>query len=144
MRLRSKRTGSNGFTLVEVIITLVAAGFMAVLFIHYMGTALDFSWKSVEFVAGEAEAEGKLEEIIAYYTSKINADPETALASTKGEFESSIVTMKYIAFDSAGNETTVTLGTSNNLKVTVAAPGNDLITVLTRSRNESTDPKVNY
>jgi prepilin-type N-terminal cleavage/methylation domain-containing protein len=70
---------SRGFTLVEIIATVVIMGILSAFFIHFMGTALDNSWKSVELVAGEAEAEGKLEEIIAYFTSKINVNDDTQI-----------------------------------------------------------------
>ena len=66
----------RGFTLVEIITTIVIMGILSAFFIHFMGTALDNSWKSVELVAGEAAAEAKLEEIIAYFTSKINDDSD--------------------------------------------------------------------
>ena len=108
-----------------------------------MGTALDNSWKSVDLVAGEAEAQGKLDEIIAYYTSKINDNPDTALATVFSQY-SGDATMQYIEFDSAGNESPAASGTSNNLKVTVEAPGNNLTTLLTKSRKDASDPKVNY
>ena len=118
-------------------------GILAAFFIHFMGTAMNKSWKSVELVAGEAEAQGKLDEIIAYYTSKINANPDTALSIVASEFGNDAA-MEYIEFDSAGNEITAATGASNNLKVTVGTPGNNLITLLTKSRRDASDPKVNY
>ena len=76
---------SRGFTLVEIIVTLVVMGWMVLLFVNFMGTAQTKSWQSVEFVAGEAAAEAKVEEIIAYFTSKINSDPDTALNTVMNE-----------------------------------------------------------
>ena len=144
MLSKSKIPGNKGFTLLEIIASLVVAGILSIFYFHFMGTALDFSWKSVELVAGEAEAEGKIEEIIAYYTSKINANPDTALSIVASEFGGD-ATMVYITYDSSGNEDSVpSPGTSNNLKVTVEAPGNDFTTILTKSRNEATDPIIYY
>ena len=112
-----------------------------------MGTALDNSWKSVALVADEAETEGIIEEIIAYYTSKINSDPDTALNAVYTNYSSS-ATMVYIDFDSSGNEVTVSPGTSNNLKVSVKAPDADnpreIRMILTKSRSDPNDPAVNY
>ncbi len=122
-----------------------------------MGTAMDFSWKSVELVSGEAKAEGLMERIIAEYVELINqppqASPNDALNQIKirePAYEAdadygSPVTMEYITYDSAGNESTVpSPATSNNLKVTVQAPGNNFTTILTKSRNEATDPIIYY
>jgi prepilin-type N-terminal cleavage/methylation domain-containing protein len=141
MRSESKKADQSGFTLVEIIITLVAAGILSIFYFHFMGTAMDFSWKSVELVAGEAEAEGQMEEIIAYFTSKINSDPDTALSTVASEF-SGDATMVYITYDTSGNESPA--ASSNNLKVTVEAPGSNFTTILTKSRRDADNPIVFY
>jgi len=136
---------ARGFTLVEIIVTIVIMGILSAFFIHFMGTALDDSWKSVELVAGEASAEAKLEEIIAYYTSKINDNTQMANALTIVESEfSGDATMEYIVFNGSGVEEEDLSGIPKNLKVTVEAPGNNLTTILTQSRTQSSDPKVDY
>ena len=134
--------------MVEIIATIVIMGILSAFFIHFMGTALDNSWKSVELVAGEAAAEAKLEEIIAYFTSKINddSDLDDALTNVFNEF-SSDATMEYIVFNvsnGSGAEATDGSGENRTLKVTVVAPGNNLTTILTQSRTQSADPKVGY
>jgi prepilin-type N-terminal cleavage/methylation domain-containing protein len=142
----------NGFTLIEIIATIVMMGILAAFFIHFMGTAMDDSWQSVVFVAGEAEAEGLLEEIIAYYTSEINKDPAITadpLGTLKtkidgGYFGSSNMSWKNIMFDGSGDEQDDTTAPYYNLKVTVEAPGNDLTVVLTKSRVNTSDPVVYY
>ena len=139
---------SRGFTLVEVILTLIAAGILSVFFVNYMGAALDFSWKSVEIVTSEAETEGKMEEIIAYYTSKINDDPDTALASVVSIYNGQsinniLVTTKYIEFNSSGDEIDPSPSVSNVLKVSAKGPANELVMILTESRGTD-DPKVRY
>jgi prepilin-type N-terminal cleavage/methylation domain-containing protein len=141
--LKSKTTCCKGFSLVEVIATIIVMGILAAFFVHFMGTAQTESWKSVELVAGEAEAEGKLEEIIAYFTSKINIDPDNALEAVKTNDFGSNVVMQYVKFV-GGNETVLSSGTSTNLKVTVTSPGNDLTTILTKSRTKSANPVVKY
>jgi len=140
---QSKNSSENGFTLIEVIATVIVMGILAAFFIHFMGTALNDSWRSVEQVADEGEAEATLERIIAYYTSKINEDPDTALSAVKSTDFGSKVTMKYITF-SAGNEVVVDPTPSNNLKIAVEAPGRNLTTILTKSRTDSKDLPVIY
>ena len=139
---------AGGFTLVEVILTLVAAAIMSVFFIHFMGAASGFSWKSVEIVTSDAETEGKMEEIIAYYTSKINDDPGTALAAVVTNYNGQstndiLVTTQYIGFNAGGDELDPPPAASYVLKVTAKGSANDLVTILTDSRN-SGDPAVRY
>ncbi|MGD9080387.1 MAG: prepilin-type N-terminal cleavage/methylation domain-containing protein, partial [Desulfobacterales bacterium] len=65
--LKSKKMNSKGFTLVEIIVTIVAAGILGAIFVHLMGTALNASWNSVEIVRDESNGEGVMERIIADY-----------------------------------------------------------------------------
>ena len=144
--LRSNSVG--GFTLVEVILTLVAAAIMSVFFIHFMGAASGFSWKSVEIVTSDAETEGKMEEIIAYYTSKINDDPDTALTAVVSTYNGQstndiLVTTQYIGFDAGGNEMDPAPPVSYVLKITAKGNANALVTILTDSRDDG-DPAVRY
>ena len=145
---RLRGNGSAGFTLVEIILTLLAAGILSVFFINFTGAALDFSWKSVEIVTSAAETEGKIEEIIAYYTSKINDDPGSALASVVSRYNGQstndiLVTTQYIGFDAGGNEMDPAAPVSYILKLTAKGNANTLVTILTDSRDDG-DPAVRY
>ena len=153
MPTKSKIADRRGFTLVEIIIALIVAGILAIFYFHFMGTAMDFSWKSVELVAGEAQAEGLMEKIISDYAIRINQNPDTALAQivaleTAYENDADFgtpVTMEYITYDGAGNQSPVpSPGTSNNLKVIVEAPGSNFTTILTKSRNDNSNPIAYY
>ena len=144
----ARGNSSRGFTLVEVILTLIAAGILSVFFVNYMGAALDFSWKSVEIVTSDAETEGKMEEIIAYYTSKINEDPDTALTAVVSNYNNQFtndirVTTQYIGFDAGGAEIDPASSVTFVLKVTAKGPANELVTILTDSRDIG-DPAVRY
>jgi len=150
--VQSKHSSENGFTLIEVIATIIVMGILAAFFIHFMGTALNDSWRSVQLVADEAKAEGLMEKIIADYVERINDNnPDAALAAIKS-LESSYesdpeyglpVTVEYIIFN-AGNEVVVDPTTSNNLKIVIEAPSRNLTTILTKSRTDSNDSKVNW
>jgi prepilin-type N-terminal cleavage/methylation domain-containing protein len=153
--LKSISIDSKGFTLVEIIVTLVAAGILGAIFIHFMGTALDASWNTVEIVRDEAGGEGVMEQIIAEYVEEMNSDPGNALGTlvtnnTNGNYGPN-VTMQYIVFDGAGNE--VASGLSDNLKVVIRFSGPaspaitgrySLTTILTNSRREADDQIVIY
>ena len=148
----SKHNSESGFTLIEVIATIIVMGILAAFFIHFMGTALNDSWRSVQLVADEAKAEGLMEKIIADYVERINDNnPDAALAAIKS-LESSYesdpeyglpITVEYIIFN-AGNEVVVDPTTSNNLKIVIEAPSRNLTTILTKSRTDSNDSKVNW
>jgi len=151
-RNRSKHNADGGFTLIEVIATVLVIGILAAFFIHFMGTALNDSWKAVAVVEGEAKAEGLMERIIADYVERINNNPDTALAlivSRESDYENDPdfglpVTMQYIEFDDSGDEQADTVGENRNLKVTVEPPGFNLTTILTQSRTDSNDPPAIY
>jgi len=148
--VQSKHSSENGFTLIEVIATIIVMGILAAFFIHFMGTALNDSWQSVEQVENEARAEGLMERIIAEYVAQINDDPANALAiisSREADYESDPdyslpVTMQYIVFDTNGDEQADTAGENRNLKVTIEPQGFNLTTVLTKSRTSASDPPV--
>lgn len=140
---------SKGFTLVEIIVTLVAAGILGAIFIQFMGTALDASWNSVEIVRDESNGEGLMERIIADYVAYINNDsddPDSALINIVNDYngktiEGITIATEYIYFDSSGNEQ---IGGSDNLKVVLQAPSQlapairlryPLTTILTKSRS---------
>jgi prepilin-type N-terminal cleavage/methylation domain-containing protein len=155
----SKIAGQRGFTLVEIIVTLVAAGILAIFYFHFMGTAMTHSSKSVELVAGEAKAEAVMERIIADYVQFTNEYPKdtppvTALQQIidkKSTYESDLggtVSMRYITYDSSGDISVLPLplteAISNNLRVTVEAHGSDFTTILTNTRINANNPKVYY
>ena len=78
----------------------------------------------------------------------MNSAPDNALATlvsnNSGGTYGDNVAMEYIGFDENGNEITVTSGTSELLKVTYQAPGNNIIVILPKSRWHSTDPIIEY
>lgn len=153
--LKTKTICTKGFTLLEVIVTIIAAGILGAIFIQLMGTALNSSWNAVEIVRDEADAEKVMEQIVADYVENINSDPAATLnymATTyNGQTIDGVhITTRYIDFDGSGNE--VPAGSSDNLKVELKASGiaapaiagrYSLTTILTNSR-ATNDPIVLY
>jgi len=124
---------AHGFTLIEVIVTIMMAAIMGAFFIQYMGTAMSQSTRAIENVRDEVGAERLMEQIVADYVAEINkTNPAAALATMKAKSYGTDVSMQYVTYDSSGIEQTATL--SRTLKVSVNAPGRSLTTLLTESR----------
>ena len=152
--LKSMKNGAKGFTLVEIIVTLVAAGILGSIFVQFMGTALDASWNAVEIVRDESNGERLMEQIIADYVEDINQDLN-ALGNIVTTYDGQTfydvnVTTQYIVFDGSGNE--VASGSSDNLKIVLQSSGPvapaitgryPLTIILTNSRTTN-DPIVLY
>ena len=51
---------SKGFTLVEIIVTIVAAGILGAIFINFVGTALTSSWNTVEITRDDGACAHRL------------------------------------------------------------------------------------
>lgn len=142
---------SDGFTLIEVIVTILMAAIMGAFFIQFMGTAMSKSTRAVENVREEATAEAIMEQIVADYVAEINKDnPTIALGTIRsrsyGTSQTS-VNMGYVTFNLSGAIQTTTL--SRTLRVTVQpiqAPGRELVTLLTESRQAGppASPPVAY
>ena len=144
---------SKGFTLVEIIVTIVAAGILGAIFINFMGTALQSSWNAVEITRDEANTEKVLEQIVGEYVVLINGNnPANALnsiATTYGgaTIDGVSITTEYVTFDSSGDEQP---GGTDYLKVVlqVSGPGAPAIsgrfpltTILANNRDTDDDPQ---
>jgi len=138
----------NGFTLVEVIVTIIAAGILGAIFINFMGTAMSKSTQALDNVRNEADAETLMEQIVSDYVLEINKDdPSEALRTINLKDYGPRVSKVYITFDASGNEQElIPPNTSNTLKIMVQAPGDRLTTLLTNSRlpGSPTSPRVEF
>ena len=137
----------RGFTLVEIIITLLAAGILGAIFINLMGTALSDSWSTLEMVRDEARGVQVMEHIIADFVTEMNSDPANALATIianrdNGDYGPSVL-MQYTEFDATGIEVFTAPAISDTLKVTVEATGKTLTNIFTNCRTVN-DPLIRY
>ena len=154
--LKTKIICPKGFTVVEVIVTIMAAGILGAIFIQFMGTALNSSWNAVEIVRDEADAEGVMEQIIADYVANINNDPTIALNNIVTKYNGQTIdgihiTTQYTEFDGTGKEVSPAL--NDTLKVILKSSGPvspaitgrySMMTILTNSRTANDDPIVLY
>lgn len=137
--MRDGRFSDSGFSLVEVIATILAAAILGAIFINFMGTAMSRSVRSMEMVQGEADAESVLERITADYVLRTNQNSATALDLMEKRINTppkSIygprVSARYVSYTNGVEDGTA--ANQRTLKVTVAAAGNDLIVLLAQTR----------
>jgi prepilin-type N-terminal cleavage/methylation domain-containing protein len=152
--LRRLRTPQAGFTLIEVIVSIVVGAIMGVILLSYLGTQLTQSGDPINIARSEGAAEMWMERIISDYVQEMNTPVSyaTALATifardyTTGIYNmpaSVTLTRTYVTYDAGGNEVAAG-GTSTNLKVTVQVGGYSLTSILTAERVTSGDPVTYY
>ena len=145
----------RGFTLIEVVITILVGAILGSLVVSQLGTSLFHSADSVFVVKNEGLAEAWLERITSDYVKELNsANYASVLATIQARDyfaapynmpASVALTRTYVTYDAAGVETTVGgAGTSTNLKVTVQEGGAKLTTLLTAERSSGSDPYATY
>ncbi len=113
----------KGFTLVEVIITILVASILGLIFIQFMGTSMTGSVESVTRVQNAFTIEQVMEKMTADY-KKLVVESSTPLATlqlrvSNGNYGSYTVKYKdYITFDGSGVQ--VSESGDRILKVTIA------------------------
>ncbi|GAB6127397.1 type II secretion system protein [Humidesulfovibrio idahonensis] len=137
MRAHVKR--SRGFTLVEVIVVILIAGFLGVVVVKLMGTQLLKSATPLTTTQDAARAEGVMEQVVSFYTNHVNSHTSGSLDAVVTEF--------------GGNNTAVqltrnanTFGTDgqDSLTVVVTVGNVALTTLLTQERTNATDSSASF
>jgi prepilin-type N-terminal cleavage/methylation domain-containing protein len=142
----SFQAGKSGFTLLEIIVTILVASVLAALMVQFMNTAMIRGGDPAAAVRAEADTGAILEQIVSDYVQQINsANPENALANLKTSYASnSNVTMTYISFDASGQEVLEDPTPTDSLKVIVKKGGYAVTTLLTNTRVKTDDPVSKY
>jgi len=129
----------TGFTLIEIILTIIVGGILAALVVQFMGTSMVRSTEPVTMVQEAFSLSGIMEKITADYKDLLETDP-TPLATLKtsvgGEGTSQdnkygkywVDHNHYITFDGSGNEVA---GGNNILKVTITKANQTLTALFT-------------
>jgi len=132
------RNGRRGFTLLEVIVTIIVAAVMGVILVQFMGTAMLRSGEPVVRVQDVSTLRHVLDNMTSDYKY---------LAATQANFLSTFktrvdtpnyygtgytATTRYIEFDGSGNEIQDTSAPYNLLKVTVTRGNQSLSTVFSQ------------
>lgn len=142
-------SGSRGFTLLELIITVVLVGILAALFVPAMGTHLTRSADPLGRGVGEAQALSDLEAVLRNYVLYLNTDtnPAGVLAHMQSTYAgNSSVSLSWIKFDAVSrNETSGDAANNDGLKITARGPGGfSYSMLLTNERNATSYDPVNY
>ena len=133
-----------GFTLIEIIVTILVASVLAALMVQFMNTAMIRGGDPAAAVRAEADTGAILEQVVSDYVQQINTDPDNALANIKTSYASDAdVSMTYISFDASGQEV-VEGSATDTLKVTAQAGGYAVTTLLTNARVKNDDPVSRY
>lgn len=132
----------KGFTLIEVIITLVVAAILGTILVQFMGTSLTRSAEPVIMVQEGFSLSEVMEKITAHYKYLLATD-SNPLTSFKTDIENGNVSentpyfgnysiqTKYITF-SGGNETPDTVGGNMILKVIIYKGDQSLAALFTK------------
>ena len=112
--IQRPRIPHAGFTLIEVIVSIVLASIVGVIFLTYMGTELTHSGDPVKIAREEGVAEKWMERIMSDYAQEMNAATfTTALATifarnyTANPYNMPAgvtLTRTYVTYDAGGNK----------------------------------------
>lgn len=140
--MRQHRRPQSGFSLVEVIVILVVAGFLGVLAVNLMGTQMSKVGIPLRTARQAASAEATLEKITAYYISNVNANTTGTLANVQSQFPNNAT----VQITSYSSTFPIGAGADNvpSLVVTVTEGQSSFTTVLTQERTNASDGAVTY
>lgn len=138
-RHTSMTTRQLGFTLLEIIVIIVIAGLVGALLVNLMGTQLTKGFSPATTASNAAQAEAAMENVVAYYTGRVNANLTTALDDVKIHYPASNPTVSIIDYTTSPFWNSVPA-----LIVTTTVGQSSVTIVLTQSRTNAADTTVNY
>jgi prepilin-type N-terminal cleavage/methylation domain-containing protein len=125
----NKIKNSRGFTLIEVIISLIIAGILAAMLVTFMGTGVMKSVNPVILAQDGAYLNSIMENMGVDYKRQMYTSPSDGLSNFKTNVETTnyysdeshpyTVVDSYISFPDGANVTEATPSTNTILKVTV-------------------------
>jgi prepilin-type N-terminal cleavage/methylation domain len=137
MRAQVKR--SRGFTLVEVIVVILIAGFLGVVVVKLMGTQLLKSGTPLTTTQDAARAEGIMEQVVSFYTNHVNSHTSDTLNAVVTEFGSNNTSVQLTR-----NANTFGTDGQDSLTVVVTVGNVALSTLLTQERTNATDSSASF
>ncbi len=133
---RARRSArSRGFTLIEIIVTVVIAGLLGALLVNMLGTKLTKGANTAATARDSAQAESIIELVVSKYVEHLNANTSGSLAYVQAQYPAN-ATLAY---------TSMTLeGSIPALKVTATVGSASATTVLTQARTSAADGAMGY
>lgn len=136
----------SGFSLLEIIITIVIAGMVGAFLIPLIGTNLQKSGEPIRIVAADSLAEQAMERVVSDYVIQTNGTSgsdaiATILSNINSGLYGSGVSGDYISFSAGSVETSA--NPTNHLRVRSSNGGHTLVMVLSKSR-KSYGTKIKY
>lgn len=125
----------QGFSLVELIVIIVVAGFLGVVLVNLLGTQLSKSGVPLASTQDAARAEATMESVVAFYNQQVNNSTSGALDAVAARYPNNAT------FTATRN------GSFNGvdaLIVTINEGGVSLTTVLTQERTNAGDDPTTF
>jgi Tfp pilus assembly protein PilX len=125
----------QGFSLVELIVIIVVAGFLGVVLVNLLGTQLTKSGVPLASTQDAARAETTMESVVAFYAQQVNNSTSGALDAVAARYPNNAT------FTATRN------GSFNGvdaLIVTINEGGVSLTTVLTQERTNAADSPTTF
>ena len=127
--------GRRGFSLIEIIVTVVIAGLLGALLVNMLGTTLIRGGTAAATAQQSAQAESTIEVVVAKYLEHVNANTSGSLAYVQAQYPAN-ATLAY---------TSMTLeGSIPALRVTATVGSASATTVLTQARTSAADGAMGY
>ncbi|MFA5285409.1 MAG: type II secretion system protein [Smithellaceae bacterium] len=124
----------NGFTLIEIIITLVIASILGVIIFQYLGSSMVRSSDPIFRLKKSLTLQQVAENITADYkrnfTDLVGLKAKVESPSTSGYGDYTVVTSKYIKFDNFQEIDEPNADIKKMLKVTIKNEQNETLTML--------------
>ena len=130
-------TKPQGFTMVELIVIIVVAGFLGMVLVNLLGTRLLKSAAPLASARDAIQAETAMESVVAYYTQAVNNSTTGALDAVVAHFPNNATfsATRNNNFDGVGLDALIVTVTENGLSLT---------TVLTQERTTAADTATNF
>jgi len=125
----------QGFSLVELIVIIVVAGFLGVVLVNLLGTQLSKSGVPLASTQDAARVEATLESVVAFYNQQVNNSTSGALDAVAAKYPNNAT------FTATRN---ASFNGVDALIVTVSEGGVSLTTILTQERTNAADNPTTF